>query len=236
MAYNHVVHELLRSMESMIHERFSMLEEVIRLESEKMPESNVSNEFMALSSKISNIAESLDSIVSRLSMLEARPSSETVHVTRVDNDAFTPAKPVNLYNFFANTTPGLEVILKNEVTDTGLSEIQHVEEEEEEPVPVKRKKKVVEESEEEEETEEEVEEEVVEEEVVEEEVVEEEVEEEAEEEAEEEEAEEDVLEEFVHKGKTYYKDSSNTLYKLSDDGDPVAVGRYDPVSQRVSKL
>ena len=223
MAYNHVVHELLRSMESMIHERFSMLEEVIRLESEKMPESNVSNEFMALSSKISNIAESLDSIVSRLSMLEARPSSETVHVTRVDNDAFTPAKPVNLYNFFANTTPGLEVILKNEVTDTGLSEIQHVEEEEEE-----EEEEVVEE--------EVVEEEVVEEEVVEEEVVEEEVEEEAEEEAEEEEAEEDVLEEFVHKGKTYYKDSSNTLYKLSDDGDPVAVGRYDPVSQRVSKL
>jgi len=193
MAYNHVVHELLRSMESMIHERFSMLEEVIRLESERAPvESNVSNEFMALSSKISNIAESRDNIVSRLSMLEARPSSETVHVTRVDNDPFTPAKPANLYNFFANTTPGLEVVLKNEVTDIGLSEIQHVDEEE-----------AVEE--------EEVVEEVVEEEIVEEEEVEEEVVEE--EEVEEEEAEEDVLEEFVHKGKTYYILDINDVQK-----------------------
>jgi hypothetical protein len=111
------------------------------------------------------------------------------------------------------------------VTNTGLSEIKYVDEEEEEDA----------EGEEEEEAE--GEEEAEEEEVAEgEEDAEEEEEEDAEEEEEDAEEEEAVLEEFPHKGKVYYKNSSNTLYKLTDDGDPVAVGRYDPVTQRVSKL
>jgi nucleotide-binding universal stress UspA family protein len=206
-----------------------MLEEVIRLESEKAPvvETNHSNEFMQLSNKISNIAESLDNILSRLSQLEAHVPSETVHVTRMDNDMHTSSKPVNLYNFFTNTTPGLEIHLKNEVTDVvNLSRIDHEDEEEE---------ILAEEEAKEEEVEEEAKEEAEEEEAKEEEAEEEDAEEEVEE-VEEEVEEEDVLEEFVYKNKTYYKDTSNVLYTLSADGEPVAVGKFNPDTQRVSRL
>lgn len=35
MAYQPIVRELFRSMEAMIHERFTMIEDILRIESEK---------------------------------------------------------------------------------------------------------------------------------------------------------------------------------------------------------
>jgi hypothetical protein len=96
--------------------------------------------------------------------------------------------------------------------------------------------------------EEEVEEEEVEEEVVEEEEEEEEVEEEEEEVVEEEveEEEEEVveeeeealeLEEIEYKGVTYYKDSSNQVYKMDDDGDldETPIGVWNEQKQKVMR-
>ena len=197
MAYKPIVHDLFRSIETMLHERFAVIEEVIR--SDRKSES--SDEIIALSDKLTNVMESLERITMRLSALESSGPIETVHVTRIDTDSINPVQ-----NIFMKTMAGLEINSRNTVegecespADSAISDIEDAEEEEE----------VVEEEVEEEE-------EVVEEEVEEEEGIE--------------------LEEFPYKGKVYYKDPNNTLYKMADDGEPIPIGRYDPSTQKVSKL
>ena len=68
--------------------------------------------------------------------------------------------------------------------------------------------------------------------------VEEEVDEEVEEEVdEEEEADAEMeLEEFPYNGKMYYKDGENNIYMLNSEGEPVAVGRFDPLKNRILKV
>jgi len=215
MAYQPIVRELFRSLETIIHERFAMIEDIIRIESQKNVTSlNDVEDISPLSEKISSLAETIEQLSSRLTALEGvQTPPETVHVTRMDNEAHTPVRPAALQNMFMQSMQGLTISTKNEVEE--ISVIEHVEEEEEE-----------------EELEEEVEEEEVEEEELEEEV-EEEVEEEFEEEVEEEEALE--LEEFLHKGKSYYKDPSNVVYILDENGEPASVGRWDPKTSRILK-
>lgn len=194
MAFKSIVHDLFRSIETMLHERFAVIEEVIR--SDRKSES--SDEIIALSDKLTNVMESLERITMRLSALESSGPVETVHVTRIDTDTINPVQ-----NIFMKTMTGLEINQKNTVegecespADSAISDIEDVEDVEE------------------------VEEEL----------------EEVEEEVEEEEEEGIELEEFPYKGKLYYKDPNNTLYKMAEDGEPVPIGRYDPSTQKVSKL
>ena len=188
MAYQPIVRELFRSLETIIHERFAMIEDIIRIESQKNVTSlNDVEDISPLSEKISSLAETIEQLSSRLTALEGvQTPPETVHVTRMDNEAHTPVRPVALQNMFMQSMQGLTITSKNEVEE--ISVIEHVEEEE----------------------------------------LEEEVEEEEETEALE-------LEEFLHKGKSYYKDPSNVVYILDENGEPTSVGRWDSKTSRILK-
>ena len=250
MAYKPIVHELFNSIKTTLHERFEMIEEIIRIENEKVPvqSDNVSENIVQLSDKITSLTEAVEQLSARLATIEDKKTNETVHVTRIGTEVYTPVATKNLQSMFIESMKGLEIHSKtsaNSLIDTVESDIEHVENEEvnveeEETIEDEVVEEIVEEV-----VEEEVEEEVVEEEVVEEEVVEEveeevveEVEEEVEEEEEEEEVEEDgiELEEFPYKGKVYYKDSENKLYKLDENGEPHPIGRFDPVNNKVLSL
>jgi hypothetical protein len=51
----------------------------------------------------------------------------------------------------------------------------------------------------------------------------------------EEEEEGEAVEEFMYKGKKYYRDSSNQIYRENAEGDPddTVAGVWDPVRQRI---
>jgi hypothetical protein len=156
MSSESMVRDMFRSLEATIHERLSMIADLIHLT--KTPESET------VSDKLSSVLESIQTIDARLTNLEMKKTeaAETVHVNHIGKlspDIWT-----------VSAMPGLEINLNEPPKDHTIPIVENVNMED-----------VVEEAEEEEEVEEEVvEEEAVEEEVVEEEAVEEEAEEEEE--------------------------------------------------------
>ena len=222
-----VLRDLFQSLETVIRERLTMIEDVIQISQKRGP-SMQSDESVVDADKLANITELFQSIELRLANLEmaiqTRPPAETVHVNRIGT---VQCQTPELWTL--NAMKGLEIhlndkvvekVLDNKVVDA-LEEVEEVVEEEEEA------------------------EEVVEEEVEEEEVVEEEAEEEAEEEEEEEEEAEEEgeeadeeeegmeVEEITYKDRTYYRDSSNQIYAHPLPDDPVPIGTWDVVRQRV---
>lgn len=232
MACNNIIHELFVSVQKTLHERFAIIEEVIKIETSKLETeatsvntdfANLSNQVKSLSENVADITRTLKELSDKFDKTYSHDKGETIHVTKFDSESLTPKQMSRNLNYgFIEPIHGIE-IYKNQICESVANEecsnISYKGDEDEEEVV----------------EEEVVEEEVVEEEVVEEEVVEEEVEEEV---VEEEVVEEDSseLEEFPYKGKMYYKDSDNIIYKLSDDGEPSPIGKYDPLMKRVSKL
>ena len=232
-----VLRDLFQSLETVIRERLTMIEDVIQISQKRGP-SMQSDESVVDADKLANITELFQSIELRLANLEmaiqTRPPAETVHVNRIGT---VQCQTPELWTL--NAMKGLEIhlndkvvekVLDNKVVDA-LEEVEEVVEEEEEAEEV-----VEEEVEEEEVVEEEVEEEeVVEEEAEEEAEEEEEEEEEAEEEGEEADEEEEGMEveEITYKDRTYYRDSSNQIYAHPLPDDPVPIGTWDVVRQRV---
>ena len=218
-----LIRTMFRSLETCIHERLAMIEDILCRES--------SNE---LQKKVAALEERLRSLEQKtaspapscgggsgggggssgggggVSWIDALKDLEIVLPPVVKQEP-SPVVAVK-------QEPSPVVAVKQETALPGVEEVVVVEEEEE---VVEEEEEVVEEVEEEEVEEEE--EEVVEE-------VEEEEEEVVEEVAEE---EEEGVEEITYKGKTYYKDSDNNIYNATGDelGDPIGV--WDVSRQRV---
>lgn len=208
-----MVSSIIRSIETCIHERLAVLEEVIR-GFDKRTNSGDQQE-------LQNKLEALDH---RLRLLELRKESPTVDVP-------IKKEPEVWIDALKDLEIVMPVKLPTEVVLPTIVLAEAVEEEVAEEEVAEEEEEVAEEVEEEVEEEEEVAEEEEEEEVAEEEEEVEEEEVEEEEEVTEEDAEE--LEEITFKGKTYFKDSDNNIYQPTDDevGDPIGV--WDVARARV---
>ena len=224
-----------------MHERLSMIEDVIRLRLASEPDTDVEHVATEDSGRIRALEEQIALLSDRLVSLETsrQEKSEEVHVHRVGSKGeeiwIEPMRDlkIELEETPLSTTVAVAASVPDVVVAKAMAPMNTIVEEE----------VVVEEETEEELVEEEVvEEEVVEEEVVEEEVVEEDVVEEEveEEEAEEEEAEEEEgvqVEVFEYKGKTYFRDDTNMVYGPSKEDteqpDETPIGTWDPVRARI---
>jgi len=177
------------------------------------------------SGRFDDLLTCVQTIESRLLVLESniqdlktRSSvSETVHVNCIGKDT-TPG-------LFIKAMKDLEIILPPKEESPVLPTISETDMEEEDADEAELNEKVdvddAELNEEVEEVDAEVEE------------VEEVDAEEVDAEEEEADAEAEELEEITFKGKTYYKDSENTVYTLDDSGEPQPVGVWDVPRQRV---
>ena len=210
MASDSILHGLFRSLETCIHERLSMIEEVCRGKGERHEISEPTGKYGELLNCIQTLESRITAIESNIQDLKTKTLvPETVHVNCIGKDS----KP----QMWIEAMKDLEIILPA-------------------PPAVESVEEVVEEEEEAEEAEEEVEEVEAEEEVEEVEEAEEvEAEVEEVEEAEQEEEEVEEVEEITFKNKNYYKDSSNNIYGISPDGQPSdqPIGVWDDSRQRI---
>jgi hypothetical protein len=211
-----MVRELFRGLETTIHERLSIIEELLR--------SSAGGD--GSMEKSMQIQRPDPAVLDRLSKLESRVD-KTVSMLHILNDTLNvslDAMKHTIRRLEASHTATIpspdevqQEIAHREVT--GAAELAEAE-----AAEVEEQEEVVEEEEEEEEV---VEEEVVEEEEVEEEEV-------------EEEGEELELEEFVYKrnGKSYYRDQDNNVYQDDEDGNLVdtPVGVWNPKTERIHPL
>ena len=148
MSSESMVRDMFRSLEATIHERLSMIADLIHLT--KTPESET------VSDKLSSVLESIQTIDARLTNLEMKKAeaAETVHVNHIGKlspDIWT-----------VSAMPGLEINLNEPPTDHTIPIVENVnmEDVEEEEEVEEETEEVVEEVEEEtEEVEEEAEEE-----------------------------------------------------------------------------
>jgi len=211
-----MIRELFRALEASIHERLSMIEDVLRLtagrtQREEVPPQRACE--CSSAERIQSLENELQTVSARLAALEttevdtSKPAAE-VHVHRVGTAGeemwIEPMRDLKIE--LKTVPPATQSIVPVIVPATTLNKVVDAEEEEEE-----------------------VEEEV------------EEVEEEVEEvEAEEQEAEEEALEldEIEYKGKTYYRDGNNQVYapKKDDPSDidiETPIGTWDPTRERI---
>jgi hypothetical protein len=220
-----MVRELFRSLETTLHERLSIIEELLRNDGSmeksmqiQRPDPAVLDRLAKVEAQYTSFAESTHNMYVMKNTLDSlfqmvNELSKTVRRLEASHTAVVPSRE-EVEEEIAHR----EIAAAPELAEAEAAEVEEQEEEVEE--------------------EEVVEEEVEEEEVEEEEVEEEEVEEEEVEE--EEEGEELELEEFVYKrnGKTYYRDPDNNVYQEDEDGNLVdtPVGVWNPKTERIHPL
>ena len=213
----HLVRELFRNLETTLHERQAIIEDIIQKSvggNGSMEQSmQIQRPDPAVLDRLSKVENTVKHVLDSVLSVEA-----TMRAYRQDMETLR-ARMLVLEAAQKTVAPAPEEvqqeIAKREVAaapELAEAEAAEVDEEEEEVV----------------------EEEVVEEEEVEEEVVEE------EEEVEEEEGEELVLESFVYKrnGKTYYRDTDNNVYQEDEDGNVIdtPIGVWNDKTERIHPL
>jgi hypothetical protein len=194
MSSDSVVRDLFRSLESSLHERLGMIEDVIRMRLNASPQ----EEDDGSGDRIRALEELVATLTDRLVALEmTREEAKEVHVHRVGagGEEIAAVAAPKTEEIWIEPMRDLKIELPAAVTPVVVPEVVVAKPLAAKPLAAKPLNKIVEEPVQEEVEEEEVEEEVVEEEVVEEEVIEEEVVEE--EVVEEEVVEEEVVEEEV---------------------------------------
>ena len=217
-----MLHTLFRSLETCIHERLAMIEEVCRGNSGG-GNSGSDTKYGELLTCIQTLESRFAVIESAIQDLTSKSSvSETVHVNCIGKESVGGTVAPVVPQMWIKAMKDLEIILPAR-SDTPIPGSAASEDEEEEGA---KEAEIAEEEEEEAAEEDEAEEEAAEEEAAEEEAAEEEA-------AEEEAAEEEVLEEITFKDKTYYKDSENKIYVMDDDGELRLVGSWSILRQRV---
>jgi hypothetical protein len=255
-----MIRSLFRTLEASIHERLNMIEDVIRLSGgedatrifgveEAAPAPVMQSNHEPYLERIRSLEDEVQTLSARLAALEQtgaevpEASVPAVHVHQEGKNTLwiepmrdlaidlpielpaLPTPPVAPKPSPVLAPVAVPVQAKPTNTLVSVKEEVEVEEEEVEEVVVEAESEA-EEEEEAEVTEEEAE------------VAEEEAEEAEEAEEEAEEAEEDgegiEIEEFEYKGKTYYRDPENQVYRMVDDElDETPIGTWDPVRQRI---
>ena len=204
-----LIHELFRGVESVVHERLVIAEDVLQ----KKQSSELAEMVKVQGYKIDSLSMQLHKLSEQISILTSLKASQINHpFIHPDSVAFMPqatmpqATMPQAQMSQAAPMPVAEPVLKNVTIGPCVSAIDMAEE-------------------------------VLEEEVLEEEVLEEEEEEEVEEEVEEE-AQEVELEEFIYKKKTYYKDGENQVYQMDSDGnlDDSPIGVWNEQTQRIHPM
>jgi hypothetical protein len=250
-----VVRNLFRSLETTLHERLSMIEDILRMSQihrdedgssspRGMPSVGLGDE---VTEKLGVIEDLVNSLASRITALEMRQTvettvnQETIHVHRLPSSEPRPPSA----NLWLNPMKDLEIVLKEEpaapppkVAAAAVPDVIKAKPMEVKPIQKSVPTNTPAESDDENEVEGEVEEETEEADVegeVEEEAEAEEAEEEEDAEAEEEEEEAVELTEFTFKNRTFYRDGENQVYGLDEAGeikeDPI--GTWDETRQRV---
>ena len=209
-----LIHELFRGVESVVHERLVIAEDVLQ----KKQSSELAEMVKIQGYKIDSLSMQLHKLSDLITVLTSLKASQINHpFIHPDSVAFMPQAPMPQAPMpqapmpqatmpQAAPMPFAEPVLKNVTIGPCVSAIDMAEE-------------------------------VLEEEVLEEEVLEEEEEEEVEEEVEEE-AQEVELEEFIYKKKTYYKDGENQVYQMDSDGnlDDSPIGVWNEQTQRIHPM
>ena len=208
-----LIHELFRGVESVVHERLVIAEDVLQ----KKQSSELAEMVKVQGYKIDNLSMQLHKLSEQIAILTSLKTSQINHpFIHPDSVAYMPQAsmpqalmPQALMPQAAMpqaampqaAMPVAEPVLKNVTIGPCVSAIDMTEE------------------------------------VLEEEVLEEEEEEEVEEEVEEE-AQEVELEEFIYKKKTYYKDAENQVYQMDSDGnlDDSPIGVWNEQTQRIHPM
>ena len=210
-----LIHELFRGVESVVHERLVIAEDVLQ----KKQSSELAEMVKIQGYKIDSLSMQLHKLSDLIAVLTSLKASQINHpFIHPDSVAFMPQATMPQAPMpqapmpqapmpQAAPMPFAEPVLKNVTIGPCVSAIDMAEE-------------------------------VLEEEVLEEEVLEEEVLEEEEEEEVEEEAQEVELEEFIYKKKTYYKDGENQVYQMDSDGnlDDSPIGVWNEQTQRIHPM
>ena len=205
-----LIHELFRGVESVVHERLVIAEDVLQ----KKQSSELAEMVKIQGYKIASLSMQLHKLSDLITVLTSLKASQINHpFIHPDSVAFMPQATMPQAPMPQATMPQAtmpqaapmpfaEPVLKNVTIGPCVSAIDMAEE-------------------------------VLEEEVLEEEVLEEEEEEEVEEEAQEVE-----LEEFIYKKKTYYKDGENQVYQMDSDGnlDDSPIGVWNEQTQRIHPM
>ena len=205
-----LIHELFRGVESVVHERLVIAEDVLQ----KKQSSELAEMVKIQGYKIDSLSMQLHKLSDLITVLTSLKASQINHpFIHPDSVAFMPQATMPQATMpqapmpqatmpQAAPMPFAEPVLKNVTIGPCVSAIDMAEE-------------------------------VLEEEVLEEEVLEEEEEEEVEEEAQEVE-----LEEFIYKKKTYYKDGENQVYQMDSDGnlDDSPIGVWNEQTQRIHPM
>ena len=205
-----LIHELFRGVESVVHERLVIAEDVLQ----KKQSSELAEMVKIQGYKIDSLSMQLHKLSDLITVLTSLKASQINHpFIHPDSVAFMPQATMPQAPMpqapmphapmpQAAPMPVAEPVLKNVTIGPCVSAIDMAEE-------------------------------VLEEEVLEEEVLEEEEEEEVEEEAQEVE-----LEEFIYKKKTYYKDGENQVYQMDSDGnlDDSPIGVWNEQTQRIHPM
>ena len=208
-----LIHELFRGVESVVHERLVIAEDVLQ----KKQSSELAEMVKVQGYKIDNLSMQLHKLSEQIAILTSLKASQINHpFIHPDSVAFMPQAsmpqapmpqapmpqaPMPQAAMPQAAMPVAEPVLKNVTIGPCVSAIDMTEE------------------------------------VLEEEVLEEEEEEEVEEEVEEE-AQEVELEEFIYKKKTYYKDAENQVYQMDSDGnlDDSPIGVWNEQTQRIHPM
>jgi hypothetical protein len=201
MSAEPLIRELFRSLETTIHERLSLIEQVLHtVEKPKVP--LFDTQFISRIERLERLVSAQPSqnvmenslLEERITALEENLASAFADIERIKETYFKPISAIHTQGVESVPMPSPILPLVTHTVDMLLTGDEKVVDEE--PVV-----EVVEDEQEQEEEEEQ--EEVIEE----------------EEQQEEEEEEELSLEEFEYKGKTYYKDAENQVYQMDEEGD-----------------
>ena len=204
-----LIHELFRGVESVVHERLVIAEDVLQ----KKQSSELAEMVKIQGYKIDSLSMQLHKLSDLITVLTSLKASQINHpFIHPDSVAFMPQATMPQATMpqapmpqatmpQAAPMPFAEPVLKNVTIGPCVSAIDMTEG------------------------------------VLEEEVLEEEEEEEVEEEVEEE-AQEVELEEFIYKKKTYYKDGENQVYQMDSDGnlDDSPIGVWNEQTQRIHPM
>ncbi len=207
MSAEPLIRELFRSLETTIHERLSLIEQVLHtVEKPKVP--LFDTQFISRIERLERLVSSQPSqntmenslLEERITALEENLASAFADIERMKETYFRPVVTSQTHGVESISMPSpilplithtVDVLLSGDEKVVDEEPIVEVNEDEEEQGELQEEEGGVEEQEEEEE----------------------------EEEVGEEEEEELALEEFEYKGKTYYKDAENQVYQMDEDGD-----------------
>lgn len=232
-----LVRELFRNLETTLHDRLRVIEEILRT-TKPEADASLTERLSLLEKHFRSLDEFATAQVRTLTFhhdqLEARVAQvegwirTTIETLRTVNETVG-----SLQKRMEDETPVEAAEVQAEIEETQQAALNA----DADPVRTETKAKAalvkaiqeMEEVEVEEEEEEEVEEEEVEEEVEEEEVQEEEVEEE--------EVEELELEPFTYRGQTYYRDQNSDVYIVDEDGAVGdVIGRWNPATKKIERV